>query len=150
MELSTRTLHEIMPFGAHLGMHLLRATPEEVVSTMEWTAETATAGGGMHGGALMSLADTVGGTVAFLNLPEGASTSTISSSTVFLRSVRAGTVTATGRLVHCGRSTIVAETEVTDAQGRPVSRTTQTQAVLLPDPGTVSQDSDRGKAHHEQ
>lgn len=150
MELSTQALHEIMPFGAHMDMQLLQATPQQVVSTMEWSAETATAGGAMHGGALMSLADTVGGTVAFLNLPEGASTSTISSSTVFLRAVRSGTVTATGRLVHRGRSTIVAETEVTDAENRPVSRTTQTQAVLLPDPGTVTHDSDRRKAHDEQ
>ena len=133
MDLTTEALHEIMPFGAHMDMQLLSATPEEVVGTMEWSDETATAGGGMHGGALMSLADTVGGTVAFLNLPEGASTSTISSSTVFLRAVRGGVVTATGRLVHKGRMTIVAETEVTDAEGRPVSRTTQTQAVLLRD-----------------
>ena len=86
----------------------------------------------MHGGALMSLTDTIGGVVAFLNLPEGAGTSTISSSTVFLRGLREGTLTATGRLIHKGRTTIVAETELADAQGRPVARTTQTQAVLMP------------------
>ena len=95
-------------------------------------AETTTTGGAMHGGALMSLADTIGGVVAFLNLPEGAGTSTISSSTVFLRGLREGTLTATGRLIHKGRTTIVAETELTDAEGRPVARTTQTQAVLHP------------------
>ncbi len=149
MELTTEALHEIMPFGAHMSMRLVRATPDEVVATMEWSEDTTTAGGGMHGGALMSLADTAGGTVAFLNLPEGASTSTISSSTVFLRAVRAGTVTATGRPVHRGRSTIVVETEVTDAQGRAVSRTTQTQAVLLPDLGNVTTDR-RREAPHEQ
>jgi uncharacterized protein (TIGR00369 family) len=135
MELTTENLRRIMPFGAHLEMHLTTASPEEVVGTMDWSPETATSGGAMHGGALMSLADTIGGTVAFLNLPEGAATSTISSSTVFLRAVREGTVTATGRLVHRGRTTIVAETQVEDAQGRPVSRTTQTQAVLLPRDG---------------
>lgn len=72
--------------------------------------------------------------MAFLNLPDGASTSTISSNTVFLRAVREGTVTATGP-VHRARSTIVAETQLDDAQGRPVSRTTQTQAVLMPRDG---------------
>lgn len=132
MELSTQTLHEIMPFGAHLRMELVSASPDEVVGTMEWGQETTTTGGAMHGGALMSLADTIGGAVAFLNLPEGAGTSTISSSTVFLRGFRDGTLTATGRLVHKGRTTIVAETELTDADGRSVARTTQTQAVLLP------------------
>jgi 1,4-dihydroxy-2-naphthoyl-CoA hydrolase len=53
-------------------------------------AKTTTAGGAMHGGALMALADTIGGAVACLNLPEGAGTSTMSSSTVFLRGVRRG------------------------------------------------------------
>jgi len=135
MELTTEALHEIMPFGAHMDMHLVRATPDEVVGVMDWREETTTTGGAMHGGALMSLTDSIGGVVAFLNLPEGAGTSTISSSTVFLRGVREGTVTATGRLVHKGRTTIVAETELTDARGRPVARTTQTQAVLVPRTG---------------
>ena len=132
MEITTEQLHAILPLGQNLDMDVRAATPEEVVMTMDWAPETTTAGGAMHGGMLMALADTAGGTVAFLNLPEGAATSTISSSTVFLRAVRAGTVTATSRLVHRGRTTIVAETELTDADGRPVSRTTQTQAVLAP------------------
>ena len=132
MELTTQALREIMPFGAHMDMQLVRASPEEVVGSMEWSEATTTTGGAMHGGALMSLTDTIGGVVAFLNLPEGAGTSTISSSTVFLRGLREGTLTATGRLIHKGRTTIVAETELTDAQGRPVALTTQTQAVLIP------------------
>lgn len=132
MELTTETLHQIMPLGATLGMELLEAGPDRVVASMEWREGLTTAGGAMHGGVLMALADSVGGTVAFLNLPEGASTSTISSATVFLRGVRGGMVTATGTPVHRGRSTIVVETDVTDAQGRSVARVTQTQAVLLP------------------
>ncbi len=132
MDLTTQTLRALMPFAAHLQMELVSATPDEVVGAMDWAEDTNTTGGAMHGGALMSLADTIGGAVAFLNLPEGAGTSTISSSTVFLRAFRKGTLTATGRLVHKGRTTIVAETQLTDADGRAVARTTQTQAVLLP------------------
>ncbi|HET7683339.1 MAG TPA: PaaI family thioesterase [Marmoricola sp.] len=130
MELDTATLNQIMPLGRHLGLELVSASPERAVVTMAWAEHLCTAGGVLHGGALMALADSVGGTVAFLNLPEGAATSTISSSSVFLRGVRAGTVTATGTLVHKGRSTIVVETEVTDEEGRAVARTTQSQAVL--------------------
>ena len=114
MELTTQNMRELMPLCAHLQIDLVRASPEEVVGSMEWSEATTTMGGAMHGGALMSLTDSIGGVVAFLNLPEGAGTSTISSSTVFLRGVREGTVTATGRLVHKGRTTIVAETELTD------------------------------------
>ena len=135
MELTTEALREIMPFGAHMDMHLVSASADEVVGVMQWSEATTTMGGAMHGGALMSLTDSIGGVVAFLNLPEGAGTSTISSSTVFLRGFREGTVTAIGRLVHKGRTTIVAETELTDAQGRPVARTTQTQSVLMPRTG---------------
>jgi uncharacterized protein (TIGR00369 family) len=130
MELDTATLNSIMPLGAHLGLELVEATPEQVVITMPWAPELCTAGGALHGGALMALADSTGGTVAFLNLPEGATTSTISSSTAFLRGVRGGTVTATGTRVHLGRSTVVVETLLTDGEGRSVARTTQTQAIL--------------------
>lgn len=131
MDLDTETLNSIMPLGAHLGLELVDAAPERAVLTMPWAEHLCTAGGALHGGALMALADSVGGTVAFLNLPEGATTSTISSSTVFLRGMRGGTVTATGTRVHKGRSTIVVETVLTDDEGRTLTRTTQTQAVLV-------------------
>ena len=76
MELTTEQLHAIMPLGEHLDIDLRAATPEEVVMAMDWAPETTTAGGAMHGGMLMALADTAGGAVAFLNLPDGAGTST--------------------------------------------------------------------------
>jgi uncharacterized protein (TIGR00369 family) len=85
----------------------------------------------MHGGAIMALADTVGALVAFLNLPETAqATTTISSSSQFLRAVRSGTAVATARPLHKGRQTIVVETDVHDDEGRLVARVTQSQAVL--------------------
>jgi uncharacterized protein (TIGR00369 family) len=85
----------------------------------------------MNGGAIMALADNAGGVLAFVNLPEGASgTSTISSSTNFLRGVRDGHVESVTRPLHRGRTTIVAETEVFDAENRLVAKVTQAQAVL--------------------
>jgi len=51
----------------------------------------------MHGGAVMTLADTTGAVCAFLNLPPGASTSTVSSSTNFFRALREGDLRATTR-----------------------------------------------------
>jgi 1,4-dihydroxy-2-naphthoyl-CoA hydrolase len=44
--------------------------------------------------------------------------------------VRAGTVTATARPLHVGRSTIAVSTELHDGAGRLVAQTTQTRAVL--------------------
>ena len=85
----------------------------------------------MHGGALMGLADNVGGFCAFLNLPEGAGgTATIESKTNFFGPVRSGTVHAVSRPLHTGRRTVVVDTELYDDAGRLVARVTQTQAVL--------------------
>ena len=98
-------LRDAMPFAALVGIELLEATPELVRGRLEWSPERCTAGGLMHGGAAMSLADSCGGACAFLNLPEGASgTSTIESKTNFMRAVREGTLTATTRPLHKGRT----------------------------------------------
>jgi len=119
-----------MPLGSTLGMRTFGGA-EEVDATLEWAPELCTAGGVLHGGVLMSLADAAGGVCAFLNLPADASTVTIESKTNFLGAIREGTVLARSRPLHVGKTTIVVETDVFDASGRRVARTTQTQAVLV-------------------
>jgi len=122
---------DAMPFGALLGIEAVDASPEEVRLRLVWRAELCTAGGLMHGGALMALADSAGGVCAFLNLPDGATaTATISSSTSFLRPVRDGYVEAVSRPLNVGRTVIAVETDVVDASGRAVARVVQSQAVL--------------------
>ncbi len=122
-----------MPFANVLGLELLAAAPEEVRARIPWEERLCTAGGVLHGGALMSLADAAGAYCAFLNLPEGSSgTATIESKTNFFRAVRDGHVIATSRPLHRGRTTIVVETDLHDAAGKHVARVTQTQAVLGP------------------
>jgi 1,4-dihydroxy-2-naphthoyl-CoA hydrolase len=120
----------MMPFAELLGIELERASAEGVVGRMHWREELCTAGGVMHGGALMALADTTGAVCAFLNLPPGANTATISSSTNMLRAVRQGEVTATARPLHAGRSVIAVQTELQDERGRLVAQVSQAQAVL--------------------
>ena len=117
-----------VPFIATLGIEVVSARPEEVVGRLAWRAELCTTGGALNGGALMSLADNMGGTCAFLNLPAGAGTAN-SSSTNFLRGVREGYVTATSRPLRVGKSVIVVETELRDDEGRLAAHTTQAQAV---------------------
>jgi len=78
----------------------------------------------------MTLADSVGAVCAFLNVPTGASTSTIESKTNFFRGVRDGEVVGTARPLHVGRRTIVVQTDIRDAAGKRVALVTQTQAVL--------------------
>jgi 1,4-dihydroxy-2-naphthoyl-CoA hydrolase len=124
-------LARLMPFASVLGMELLGSQPGEVRARVAWDPSRCTAGGVLHGGVLMGLADSAGATCAFLNLPEGsAGTATIESKTNFLRAVSDGHVEAVARPLHVGRTTIVVDTELRDAAGRLVARTTQTQAVL--------------------
>ena len=124
-------LNDVMPFGALLGVELDEASANEVRGGLAWAPEPCTAGGIMHGGALMGLADSLGGLCAYLNLPEGASgTATIESKTNFFRAVREGRVTAVTRPLHVGRTLIVVQTDLHDDRGRHVAQVTQTQAVL--------------------
>jgi uncharacterized protein (TIGR00369 family) len=124
-----------MPFTAALGVVLDGAGADEVRGRLAWAPERCTTAGTMHGGALMALADSLGGLCAFLNLPPGAGTATISSSTVFTRAVREGEVIAVTRPLHVGRSTIVVQTDLADQAGRRVAQVTQVQAVLGGDRG---------------
>jgi len=119
------------PFTAFLGVEMVSAEAREVRARLAWSEALCTTGGVMHGGALMGLADNVGGFCAFLNLPDGAGgTATIESKTNFFGPVRQGAVHAISRPLHTGRRTIVVDTELYDDAGKLVARVTQTQAVL--------------------
>jgi uncharacterized protein (TIGR00369 family) len=127
----TETARASMPFADTLGLELVAAAAEEVHARLAWEERLCTAGGILHGGALMSLADACGGYCAFLNLPQGSTgTATIESKTNFFRAVRDGHVDAVSRPLHVGRTTIVVETDLRDAAGKHVARITQTQAVF--------------------
>lgn len=128
---ATRLLNKTMPFAEVLGLEAVSSGPELVVVRMAWDADRCTVGGALHGGALMSLADSAAALCAFLNLPEGAAgTTTIESKTNFLRAVRHGHAVASARPLHTGKRVIVVETDVRDDAGKLVAKTTQTQAVL--------------------
>jgi 1,4-dihydroxy-2-naphthoyl-CoA hydrolase len=130
-ETLTETTHAAMPYAGLLGIELVSATPEAVNARLGWDERLCTSGGILHGGALMGLADSAGGLCAYLNLPDGAQgTATIESKTNFFRPVSSGHVEAVARLLHRGRTTIVVETDLHDADGRHVARVTQTQAVI--------------------
>jgi 1,4-dihydroxy-2-naphthoyl-CoA hydrolase len=131
---SPAELIAMIPYAAGLGITVDEATPELVRGALRWSPERCTTAGVMHGGAIMSLADTIGAVCAFLNLPAGANTATVDSTTNFFRGVRDGTLHATARPLHAGRSFIAVRTDLTDDAGRLVGQTTQTQAVLAPSP----------------
>jgi uncharacterized protein (TIGR00369 family) len=123
-------LTDAMPFARALGVRIDTAGPDEVTGRLDWTPERCTAGGVLHGGVLMALADTLGAACAFLNLPPDTSTTTLESKTNFFRGVRTGCVRGVARPLHTGRTSIVVQTDLYDDTGRRVAQVTQTQAVL--------------------
>jgi uncharacterized protein (TIGR00369 family) len=122
-------LAALMPFAGHVGLTLDEAGPDRVLARLAWAPHLCTSAGIMHGGVLMSLADSAGALVAFLGLPDGATTATITSTTQMFRPVTGGTVRAQALPLHRGRTTVTVQTSLHDDQGRLVSQTTQVQAV---------------------
>ena len=114
-----------------LGLRIVEASPDRVVAELTVRDELRTVGGALHGGTLMALADTVGAAATFLNLPAGASTTTLESKTNFFAAGKAGTVRAEATPLHRGRRTLVWQTRVTDESGKLLSLTIQTQMVLV-------------------
>ena len=124
-------LLSLMPFARVLGLHVDEADSDHIVARMPWRDDLCTTGGILHGGALMSFADTLGAAVTFLGLPEGAGTATITSSTQLMRAA-SGDVVGRGIVLHRGRTVVTVQTTVYDADERIVAQTTQVQAVLAP------------------
>jgi 1,4-dihydroxy-2-naphthoyl-CoA hydrolase len=118
-------------FPGLMGVQITEATPERVVATMRVRPELCTAGGILHGGAHMAFADTLGAVGTVLNLPKGKRTTTTDSSTKFIGGAKVDTtVTGESIALHRGRTTMVWQTSVRNAEGKLCSVVTQTQLVL--------------------
>ena len=118
-------------FARLLGFRLVSVSPDAVVAQMAVTPDHANRNGVMHGGAIMALADNLGGTATIINLPEGKTTTTIESKTNFLRPIRIGdTATASAIPLHKGRTTMVWQTTITRGDGKPAAVVTQTQMII--------------------
>ena len=89
----TALLHQQMPVAVTLGMTADQAGPDHVAIRLPWSEQLCTDGGRIHGGVIMTLADSAGGVCAFFNLPDGAAfTTTIESKSNFFRAVTEGDV----------------------------------------------------------
>jgi 1,4-dihydroxy-2-naphthoyl-CoA hydrolase len=135
IDLIQEHLKDLLP--GLLGIKFNQVDPETVAATLKVKPELCTVGDILHGGAIMAFADTLGAVGAFLNLPQGASTTTIESKTNFTGPARVDTtITASSRMVHKGRSLMVWQTEISGEDGNLVALVTQTQMVLSVPPST--------------
>lgn len=120
-------------FPGLMGVKLLEASPERIVGEMEVRPDLCTAGGILHGGAYMAFADTLGAVGTVVNLPQGRTTTTTDSSTKFIAGAKLGTkVRGESLALHRGRTTMVWQTSITNADGKLCALVTQTQLVMEP------------------
>ena len=119
------------PFPELIGVEITEATPQCVRAQLRVRAELCRSGHTMHGGATMAFADMVASIGAFLNLPEGAATTTIESKTNFISAAKEGSVVEAESVpLHAGRRSSVWQTSLRREDGKLVAVVTQTQMVI--------------------
>jgi uncharacterized protein (TIGR00369 family) len=122
------------PFAAYLGIKLTDVSAERVEAELAVRKELATIPDILHGGAIMALADNLGGVATVVNLPKGARTATIESKTNFFAAIPVGeTARAECTPLHRGRTTMVWQTKITRNDGRLCALVLQTQMVIPPE-----------------
>ncbi len=130
--MSIHALASRIPFAGVIGLEIVSATKERIEARMLVRPDLCNPMATLHGGAAMSLADTLGAMGASLNLPEGANgTTTLESKTNFIGGAKSGeTVIAICTPIHVGRRTSIWQTRITTEAGKTVALVTQTQMVL--------------------
>ncbi len=129
------------PIARTLGVQLQRITKKEVRAELPVKPQHMNRGGRVAGGIIMTFADLLGARGAVANLPPGAGTTTLESKTNFFAAGEGPLLTAVSIPLHIGRTTMVWQTTVRNADGRMVAVVTQTQMVLLPRVTQVPQDA---------
>jgi 1,4-dihydroxy-2-naphthoyl-CoA hydrolase len=113
-----------------LGIEIVSAEKDLVTARVEARMRHLNRDGLVHGGMIMAFADVAASQGAVLNLPAGAQTTTIESKTNFVRAAQPGYLTCDATPLHLGRSTMLWQSIVRDADERTLAIVTQTQMVL--------------------
>lgn len=125
--------HDEKHFASFIGIEITKYSPDLVEATLLAREELSNRGGFLHGGAIMTLADTLGGVGTTANLPKGYRTLTTESKTNFLSAIPIGqTARAECTPVHRGRTLMVWQTKVFREDGKLAALITQSQLVIPP------------------
>ena len=130
---TTERAHEVVLRGGMaktLGVRLTRVTRKRITAEMPIAPKHLNRSGRVNGGALMAFADALGATGTVANLPEGQRTTTLESKTNFFAAGEGPMLKGVSKPLHIGRTTMVWQTTIRNADGRLVAVVTQTQMVL--------------------
>ena len=117
-------------FDALYGLQIHEVSEELVTASVPVRDEVKQPMGLVHGGLYASIAESLASMATAMGVYEdGKQAMGLSNATSFLRPITAGTVHATARRLHRGRSTWVWDVEITDDDGRRCALTRMTIAV---------------------
>jgi len=121
-----------LPFADLIGIRFTSAALDRITGEMDVREDLCTRPDILHGGVIMSFADTLGAAATVLNLQTGAGTTTLESKTNFIASAPLGAkILGECTPIHRGRRTQVWQTRITLEDGRLVALVTQTQMALV-------------------
>ncbi len=124
------------PFAKLLGTKITHISRDRLEAELAVTEAVSNVNGVLHGGALMAMADNLGGRATAENLPPGGRTTTIESKTNFFAAIPVGDVArAECTPLHRGRTTMVWQTRIIRGDGKLAALVTQTQLVIPPKEG---------------
>ncbi len=118
------------PVADLIGFTLTAVEPGRAVIELDASARHANPMGTVHGGILCDIADAAMGMAYAAGLDEGETFTTLELKINFLKPVRTGHLTATGRVVKSGRTVGLVECDVTDEEASLVARATSTCMTL--------------------
>ncbi len=122
---------DISPFAVMIGLRVTAASATQVEAELLVRDDLLNRNGVLHGGAIMALADIMGGLGTFSAIGADQTTTTVESKTNFFRPLPAGEVArAISVPLHQGRKTQVWQTNILRADGKLAAQVTQTQMVL--------------------
>ena len=117
-------------FDALYGLQVQAVSEEEATATVPVGDHIKQPLGLVHGGVFASIAESLTSVATALAVaPEGKRAMGMSNNTSFMRPITEGTVHATARRIHKGRTTWLWDVEITDDQGRRCALTRMTIAV---------------------
>jgi 1,4-dihydroxy-2-naphthoyl-CoA hydrolase len=131
LTLTQDEVYAAAPFVRTLGIRLDEIAPEAVVGRLPFAQPLSTVGGGLHGGALMALADGTAAVCASVNGEPGALPATVDSTTHFLRPL-VGQATATARPITSSSRQVLVEVSITDESGALCVHVLQTVRLVYP------------------
>jgi 1,4-dihydroxy-2-naphthoyl-CoA hydrolase len=121
---------QITGFDALYGLEILSLGDEEATAEVKVRDDILQPAGLVHGGVFASIAESLTSFATWQAVSrEGKSAQGLSNQTSFLRPIVGGTIHATARRRHRGRTTWVWEVDITDDEGRVCALVRMTVAV---------------------